>query len=600
MKKILVLLLVLFILASVGLAVFLFTFDADRYRPVVTQKISEALGRPVQLGKIALAWQDGLALSFERFSLPSQDEVPAFSVERAYAQIRLAPLLRGDIRLGALVIVQPKIEATRLPNGEVRVHGFEGLKKPAGGRQSYAPALAGLLIDTVEIREGSFHFNDQNVTAPVSISIDTVDIAFRNLSLAGPTKVKAKFAFLADTPNTEFEADIYPPQGERPARLQNSSLDFDLSAVTMPKLLNAFPALGKTGFREKPLGRLNVRSESLLLDETGLAQSSMALRLSEAKFAPATLASPLENINAGLTYQNRRLEVARADLDFSGGHIQGSGTVQDPLTEAVARFQIQGRDFQISQMAPATAPGEPQLTGVLSFNFDGASRGKDMSLVSQTFEGQGKISVQDPVIRDLNLVRDVLGRLSIIPGLVNRLLARLPEEYQSKLEARDTVFEPIEVPFAAAGGGVNFPEVQLTSDSFAIGGSGRVGLNGAVSGRALLALDRPLSEAFIQSVEELRVLADADGRIQIPLVIQGLASRVQILPDVSHMASQLALAKAQQWVGEMMKKKSAPQEGAGTSQTNSSSQNQEGDSSSSWENALGSLLGVFVMTNCTL
>ena len=128
MKKFLliVLLLVGFVVAGVG--IFLATFNADRYRPLLVSKLEEAIHHPVRLERLSLGWRNGVALQLRGLSIlepdggPSQE--PLLAVESFDAVVRLAPLLRRDVQITSIVITRPHIHAGRDVSGRLNLPGL--------------------------------------------------------------------------------------------------------------------------------------------------------------------------------------------------------------------------------------------------------------------------------------------------------------------------------------------------------------------------------------------------------------------------------------------------------------------------------------------
>ncbi len=203
---------------------------------------------------------------------------------------------------------------------------------------------------------------------------------------------------------------------------------------------------------------------------------------------------------------------------------------------------------------PSVGPNEAQVLGQLTMSFQGSASGLAWRQVSQTLSGTGRLQVKDAVIVNLNILREVFGRLSILPGLMERLQARLPASYQAKLSARDTNFQPIDLALTAAGGQVQCRELRLTAGTFELAGAGAVGLDGGLTSQLMLRMDPELSAAILRSVKELQSLTGADGRMALPVVLQGTLPRVAVIPDVQYVASRVVTTKAEEFVGNLLQK----------------------------------------------
>ena len=164
--------------------------------------------------------------------------------------------------------------------------------------------------------------------------------------------------------------------------------------------------------------------------------------------------------------------------------------------------------------------------------------------------------MKDGRIRNLNVIRELMQKLSIVPGLARRLQERLPASYQEKMDRRDTLFAPIQIPFVLASGRVNIPDIQIFSESFAVAGSAQFDLTqNSLTAPMTMVIDPELSTAFIRSVEELQYLTDRDGRLSIPFLAQGIVPNVRVQPDLQYITSRLAVAKTQEVLSGLFDKK---------------------------------------------
>src|SRR3989344_7882402 len=91
----------IFILIVVGaIAVFILTFNADRYRPQAVKQLETALGSPVRIGHLALGWKNGIVFEAKEVAVYRDKlalDKPAVSLELPSARIRLVPLLQKKL-----------------------------------------------------------------------------------------------------------------------------------------------------------------------------------------------------------------------------------------------------------------------------------------------------------------------------------------------------------------------------------------------------------------------------------------------------------------------------------------------------------------------
>lgn len=372
MKKVLVVIAVLVLLLVIGIAVFLATFDADRYRPLLISRLEQAIGRPVQVGRLRAAWHGGIALELQGVTVGEECEA-----EAVHVLVALPPLLKQQV----------EIESVHVTNGTVR----------------------------------------------------WTDLSARELSLSAALKQD----------------------------------------------------------------RLQVKSFRFILAD---------------------------------------------------GTVRGVATVEQLRTipKVTAECTVEG--VSLSALKPPRTPTEPHLEGRLSGSMTVMAEGKEPAAFQQSLAGEGTCSLAQWKLVNLNVLREVFAQLSMLPGVMERLQSRLPPSYAEKLSANDTVFEPVTLPFVLERGVIRTDHLHLVSDSFAVEGAGQADAGGAVSAQVTLSIDPELSEAFARSVEELRGLMDAQGRLVVPVSVRGTAPEIAVMPDLQYVASKLLVTKAQEWLGDFLQR----------------------------------------------
>ncbi len=265
----------------------------------------------------------------------------------------------------------------------------------------------------------------------------------------------------------------------------------------------------------------------------------------------------VDHLSAEAMVRPDRLEIRSLRAEFAGGTLQGSGTVEQFSTTRLITFDVSADSLQLDALVPRRAPEDPHLAGILSVSCKGTARGGDPAMLMQSASGSGTVSLAHWKVVNLNILREVFERLSMLPGLVERLQSRLPASYAEKLQANDTVFEPLDLPVTIDHGTVRAADVRLTADSFELQGVGQVRFNvpkGALVVPSTLRIDPELSAALVRSVQELQSLADANGRLEIPLMIQGTLPQISVLPDLQYVASRVLVTKAQALLGNFLQR----------------------------------------------
>ena len=466
MKKFLPILLIFVLVIVGGPAIFIATFNADRYRPLLVSQLAEAMHRPVKLERLAVGWRHGVAIQLRGLSMLETGEParePLMTVESFDAVVRLWPLLHRNIQVTSVVIRRPQVHAMRDVNGRINVLGLAETAGPAAasGRRSPTGASVGRLpagrpgspepvegsttigntaialdVDSVRLEDGTLHWTDAMVKPPIEAWVRRIDVQLRHI-----------------VPGQPMQADLRAAVGTDAQNLRVSG------ALTLPS--TAVPGAVEHGV----------------------------------------------------------LALERLSLE---------------------------------QLAPPGPPGQPRLSGVVSATVQGRAPTLDPARAMHALSATGRLQATDVKIANMNLLRVVFERFTMLPGLIDLLEAQLPPVYQRKLAATDTAFAPLDIPFRVEQGALQFDRLQLRSDAFELAGAGRIGLDRSIAIRATLRVDAELSAAFMKSVKELRGLFNADGQLEIPLTIQERPPYV--LPDLNDVGSRLLTTTVQDLLGNFLQK----------------------------------------------
>lgn len=446
MKKFLLTLGFVLLFVITGFAIFIATFDANRYRPLLVERLQQALKKPVTLDHISLGWHDGIALQLRGLVIKEEAHPtgePLIQVEFASALVRLLPLLHKEIQIASLQLSQPKIHVVRDTQGKINLFGLAAAASPAAASSKPVPVggtPVAFQIASLRIDNGTVHWDDAMTQPAMSIWIKSLTVAVNNIALGQPMDVDLKAAVAADTQNLHFNGRVTPPSTAHEGSIERVILDLE--------------------------------------------------------------------------------------------HV--------PL----------------EQLLPPVGAGEPQLRGVLTTKVQGSLPTLEPNQLLQTLSGHGDIMLDQPVLSNLNILRAVFERFSMIPGLVETLESRLPPAYQAKFAAKDTIFSPIHLSAKVESSALQFENLDVRSDVLKLTGTGRVGLEGTTLIRCTVQIEPVLSAAIVKSVRELEALANTSGELEIPVVIQGQAPRLAVTPDLNYVASKVIAKKAVNLLEGLLDRKS--------------------------------------------
>ena len=182
-------------------------------------RVSDALGRQVQVGKIQA--QMGWGVSVEVSGLTIADD-PAFSTKPFVAandvsiDVEFFPLLHGEAKVVRLELIKPDIRIVMDARGELNLSTVgaspEEARKEAESarpRRKKRSSLADLAIKALTVEDGAIYFNDLGEKmAPIHVR--HLDFDVTNFNAASAFEVETKFAFAGDEQNVAASGKLGP------------------------------------------------------------------------------------------------------------------------------------------------------------------------------------------------------------------------------------------------------------------------------------------------------------------------------------------------------------------------------------------------------
>jgi len=107
MKKFFIAVIIIFILLALAMALFVLTFDANRYKGILITKLEESMDRDLAIDNISLNLWHGLGIGAKGIVVKDRDKTwndPLLKIKSLNASIKIPPLLKKDIQIQRLSI----------------------------------------------------------------------------------------------------------------------------------------------------------------------------------------------------------------------------------------------------------------------------------------------------------------------------------------------------------------------------------------------------------------------------------------------------------------------------------------------------------------
>jgi len=226
----------------------------------ILARVSDGLGRRVEVGKIRA--QMGWGVSVEVGGLTIADD-PAFSrkpflaAKNVSVDVEFFPLLRGEAKVIRLELIKPEIRIVMNAKGDLNLstigsnpgESARAQNENPGSRGAQRSSLAELSIKALSIEDGELYFNDLSEKA-APISVHRLHFDVKNFNAASAFDVETKFAFLGDERNVEASGKLGPLLNQ--GVLDASGIPVDMTLKLDSILLDNLRPLADVGSQIPP------------------------------------------------------------------------------------------------------------------------------------------------------------------------------------------------------------------------------------------------------------------------------------------------------------------------------------------------------------
>ena len=201
--------------------------------------------------------------------------------------------------------------------------------------------------------------------------------------------------------------------------------------------------------------------------------------------------------------------------------------------------------------ALAQAPLPEALAGQVTLKMPFLSAG---AKAPADIKAEGNITLLDGRLEKWNILKSVLGRINVIPGLGEQIEALMSDKLRSKLGGDSTILDKMQAKFTVDAGQVFIDDGFVGSPLFEAKAKGTAGFDGTVSVEVSVYVAPDLSADLTDSIMLLKGLLDADKRIYVPGRVAGRWPGVSYTPDMGYLGRKIATDEGIQRIGDQLEK----------------------------------------------
>jgi len=571
MKKALVITAILVVLALAALAVFILTFDINRYKDALASQLESVTGNPVEIGGLSLSWKGQIVMGVDTFRIyDRQTRETLLSFEAANATVQLMPLLQKRFEISSISLTRPALHIIRTKDGRIEVLGYTPKPKTAdeqgtAARAAKQAAVAGpaLVLDIAafDIRQGTLRFQDMMIDPPSDVTVQMVDASVKNISLTRPVSFDARMALAGTQQNISVSGTAGGFSIHQPF-LKDFNGRFDLGTIGYGELIRALPQLRAAGVREGVKGVLTLKVRDLAFVDNKVSRLSADAVFADGRLALAQLRAPLENMNLTASVEGDTVTVKSFSGTLANADMKGSGRIDGifsaPRTTLRTVMEIRGLKVFLATIAAS----DQTIDGDLKITFDGTAAGSAWEEISRTLAGTGTLTLDKGVVVDSNMMRQALGSLTLFPGLADAVQSAAPE-LQQPMNQNYTLLRSFSQSYRVEGSYIILPELYIATDFFDLRGTAKVSFAGDLSGSGIIRFAPQISGRMIAILPQMQYLADGQGLVGFPIAFKGGAGGFKVIPDMNYIAQKVAVQTAQDALVDLLTKSGGKKDTAG-------------------------------------
>jgi AsmA protein len=160
-----------------------FFINADRFRPQITQALSEKMGRQVEIGHLSVSLLRG-SLVAEQIKIaddPAYSREPFVTAKSLAVGVELLPLVFSrTVKVHSLTFDEPHVQLLRSARGDWNFASLGGTGKERRASPAASPEVSGFSVGQLSIRDGTIAFG--RAGRPAGLAYTNVNATAENIS----------------------------------------------------------------------------------------------------------------------------------------------------------------------------------------------------------------------------------------------------------------------------------------------------------------------------------------------------------------------------------------------------------------------------------
>jgi hypothetical protein len=566
---------VLVIVLTVAAIIFIKTFDVNRFKPQIISQVNKMLNRQLDFEKAKLAVSLRQGVSFKINNLNIADD-PEFgkdnflSIQEASLGVDLLKwLFQKKINISNIIIESPRIIIIRKKDGSINAQSIaqkgQVEKKEGISVNTSAPlAIPALLVSSLQVNNGKVIYIDNSFEPSLQLEVSDLSVAITKFSLSEKFPFLIEAAILSSQTNIKISGKAQIDLKMNEVTISELKAATDLSRLLIEKIPAAFPMLKGVILPVSLKGIFGIGVQKITAGLKGLSAFTADASLTNGEMQLKKLAVPVKDIDMTVKITNKNITIETISASIGQGTIKAQGLIGDYL--AKQSYSMDGFVDNLNLLEVISQDNMPVKTeGIVATKIKINGEGFSPEAVKVNLSGAIDLFVEKAKLKDINVLRTVLDKISVIPGLSGRVAEKLPDKFKDRLDQKDTSLADLKLPVSIENGRFLINDAALGADEFMFNGNGYAGFDGMYSLEGSFLIPAELSSAMVNSVEQLQYLLNSDKQIYIPLKISGRAMTLKFTVNGEYIAKKMLIEQGTQQLFKVIDKalgsKEEPQQG---------------------------------------
>ncbi|MDP8213256.1 MAG: AsmA family protein [Candidatus Zapsychrus exili] len=568
LKVIFIVIIVLILVSFLAIFIFVKTVDINKFKSKITEQIVKVLNREVYMDSISLdiSITSGIVLGIDNLAISddidfSKNKIIEVSSARLDVDT-LALILKRKLVILKVELLSPTINIIRNEIGEMNIQRLASLKdakakevqnKKEASKSDNAASIMSqekslpsqLLINNIRVKNGKVVFIDKG-RSDVNITLDKLDIEVLNFSFEDAFTVKAECALWSDKSNISLRSRAKFDDNNTQIRIDGLEIKTDLADISVDRAISDISFLSQLGIERNLVGKISVKVNQMILGKGGLLVLSSDGSLNDGKIKIKYLEYEIENVDVAFEATESDISINDLFMNVASGRIVGNLKVHEYLKEKDFTFNTRLEDLRLEELI-SDKISPVKIEGSVFGEIKGEGTGIVLEDVKRGLNATSVVRINNGKLVDINVLKLVLNKISIIPNLLERIFDSLDEKYKQILELKDTTIKKAKLDLDIKDGIFTFKEALVVMEGFLIKAKGEMDFEQNLKIATDFYIEEELSANLIAASKELSYLLNEKKQIHIPFqYYSGKLRDFRVFPNLEYLGKKIIKDGARQ------------------------------------------------------